>query len=114
MPIGGAADGREAATANPRLPRWFMVFLLLVGTGMILISLIGDQGLIAYYNLRAEKETLLQDLSAMRADKASLAREISALREDQEAIRHLARKNLGLVNRGDLVLQLPRQRGGGN
>ena len=40
---------------GPVLPRFFIAFLLLFGAGMLVISLYGEQGLIAYSEL--EKET---------------------------------------------------------
>lgn len=93
-----------------RLPRWFMLFLGMFGVGMILISLIGDQGLIAYYDLRGEAETLKGDVLRMEALKSRLLREIEALQGDPATIEHLARKNHGLVKPGDVILQLPGKR----
>ena len=90
-----------------RLPRWFMLFLGMFGVGMILISLIGDQGLIAYYQLRGEAETLKKDVAGMEIRKIRLFREIEALQADPATIEHLARKNHGLVKPGDVILQLP-------
>ncbi len=92
-----------------RLPRWFMLFLGMFGVGMILISLIGDQGLIAYYKLRGEAETLKEDVAGMESRKNRLLREIEALQGDPATIEHLARKYHGLVKPGDVVLQLPGQ-----
>lgn len=104
-PMGGL---RPAGGADEhRLPRWFLLFLGMFGLGMILISLIGDQGVIAYYELRGEYETLKKDVAGMGVKKTELNREIKALREDADTIEHLARKYHGLVKPGDVVLQLP-------
>ena len=97
------------APGDNRLPRWFLPFLLLFGAGMILISLIGDQGLIAYSSLRSEAARLRSAVSALADDNVRLAREIEALQTDDAYIEHLARRKLGLVRRGDVVLQLPRR-----
>ncbi len=84
-----------------------MLFLGMFGVGMILISLIGDQGLIAYYRLRGEAEALKEDVAGMEGRKNRLLREIEALQNDPATIEHLARKYHGLVKPGDVVLQLP-------
>ena len=84
-----------------------MLFLGMFGVGIILISLIGDQGLIAYYELRGQAETLKENVAAMKTRKNRLLREIEALQGDPATIEHLARKYHGLVKPGDVVLQLP-------
>jgi cell division protein FtsB len=90
-----------------RLPRWFLLFLLLFGAGMILISLVGDQGLIAYYGLRREARTLRADVEGLEQRRRLLQQEIEALRSDPEHIAYLAHKRLGLVRPDETVVQLP-------
>ena len=104
------ADGDSVAAGH--LPRFFLLFLLLFGVGMILISLVGDQGLIAYYSLRREAQSLRADVTALEARRVELTRQIEALRGDPEYVAALARKRLGLVKPGETVLQLPRQESG--
>jgi cell division protein FtsB len=99
------SDGEAAATGQ--LPRFFLLFLLLFGAGMILISLVGDQGLIAYYGLRRDAQALREDVTRLDARREELTREIEALRSDPDYIAHLARKRLGLVKPGETVVQLP-------
>jgi cell division protein FtsB len=96
------------AVAAGQLPRFFLLFLLLFGVAMILISLVGDQGLIAYYGLRRDAAGLRRDVTALEARRGELTREIEALRSDPDYIAYLARKRLGLVKPGETVLQLPR------
>jgi len=93
--------------AQHRLPRWFLLFLGMFGAGMIVISLVGDQGLIAYYKLRGKAEALKEDVASMELRKNRLVREIEALQGDPATIEHLARKHHGLVKPGDVILQLP-------
>lgn len=100
-PEGGAAGGQA-------LPRFFPVFLLLFGVGMILISLIGDQGLIAYYRLQREAQTLHGEVRRLQRHRVGLEQQIEALRNDPAYIEHLARRLLGLVKPDEIVLQLPR------
>jgi cell division protein FtsB len=104
------ADADSVASGN--LPRFFLLFLLLFGVGMILISLVGDQGLIAYYGLRREAGSLRADVQALQARRTELAQEVRALRSDPDYIALLARKRLGLVKPGETVLQLPPRQGG--
>jgi len=99
------ADGDALATGQ--LPRFFLLFLLLFGVGMILISLVGDQGLIAYTSLRREARDLRANVSELESRRVLLTEQIRALRSDPDYIAVLARKRLGLVKPGETVLQLP-------
>lgn len=91
------------------LPRYFIAFVLLFMVGMLLISLIGDQGLIAYFRLKAEALSLRRDVAGLSEQRGELARTIKALRENPNYIEMLARQRLGLVRPGDVVVQLPLQ-----
>jgi cell division protein FtsB len=89
-------------------PRPLLLFLLIFGLGIILISLLGDQGLIAYHGLRREEAALRAEIAALQEEERKLAAEIEALRSDSQYIEMLARRRLGLVKPGETVLQLPR------
>ena len=89
------------------LPRALLSFLLLFAFGMMLISLVGDQGLAAYWMLRAERESLQQDVKALEARERELLLEIEALRGDPAYIEQVARRELGFVKPGEVIVQLP-------
>ena len=100
-PVEDAADGMS------RLPRYFVAFVLLFVVGMLMISLFGDQGLIAYYRLKAETRQLRLDVAALEEMRGELGRKIRALREEDDYIEMLARQRLELVRPGEIVVQLP-------
>ena len=102
-------DNGANSSLGQALPRAFPLFLLLFGVGMILISLIGDQGLIAFYRLRSEASALREEVKSLQRREVGLIREIEALRDDPGYIEHLARRDLGLIKPGEIVVQLPRQ-----
>ncbi|MCZ6473774.1 MAG: septum formation initiator family protein [SAR324 cluster bacterium] len=89
------------------LPRYFFMFVLLFAMGMILVSLIGEQGMIAYIQLKGEARQLRSEVAALDARRVELAQEIKALRDDPAYIELLARRRLGLVRPGELIIQLP-------
>ncbi|MCH8841388.1 MAG: septum formation initiator family protein [SAR324 cluster bacterium] len=94
-------------SAGLALPRASWIFLAVFAAGMALISLIGDQGLIAYRELRSEADRLRVDVVQMEARKIDLVRIIKSLHEDPDYIEQVARQKLGLVRPGELVLQIP-------
>ncbi|MDH4246204.1 MAG: septum formation initiator family protein [Deltaproteobacteria bacterium] len=89
------------------LPRIFPLFLFLFGAGMILISLVGDQGLIAYYHLQQERDRLREEVTHLELRERKLRQEIHALTSSRSYIETLARRRLGLVRPGEIVIQLP-------
>jgi cell division protein FtsB len=92
------------------LPRGLALFLLVFALGMLAISLVGDQGLIAYWMLRSEEAALRSDVTRLEAREAELVREIEALRSDPAYIEQVARRQLGFVRPGEVIVQLPAPR----
>lgn len=97
----------EDAMLGEGLPRAFVLFLVCFGLGMIVISLVGDQGLIAYLRLRGESVQLSGRIEALRQREVRLHQEIEALQNDPDYIERVARKQLGLVKPGEVVILLP-------
>ncbi|MBI3993713.1 MAG: septum formation initiator family protein [Candidatus Lambdaproteobacteria bacterium] len=96
----------DASGTGLGLPRAFMAFLVIFGVGMILVSLVGDQGWIAYLRLQGERGQLRQRIEETRAREAQLRREIHALQDDPAYLEQVARKLLGLVKPGDVVIEM--------
>lgn len=89
------------------LPRAFVVFLVCFGLGMIVISLVGDQGLIAYLRLQREASELRERIDTLTARERHLRLEIKALQSDADYIEQVARRELRLVRPGETVIELP-------
>jgi cell division protein FtsB len=75
--------------------------LLLVGTVLIVDALVGEKGLLAMMQARAQHAALEQSLTAVRADNARLREKARRLREDPDAIEDLARSEFGLIRPGE-------------
>ncbi|MDA1186075.1 MAG: septum formation initiator family protein [Acidobacteria bacterium] len=75
--------------------------LLLIGTVLIVDALVGEKGLLAMLQARAQHAALEQSLADVRDDNARLREEARRLREDPDAIEDLARSQLGLIRPGE-------------
>jgi cell division protein FtsB len=89
------------------LPRVLWSFLAVFLLGIVLVSLVGDQGLVAYWMLRAEREALRREVAELESRERALLREIEALRSDPSYIEQVARRELGFIKPGEIVVQLP-------
>lgn len=87
-------------------PRPFLVFLLVFGVGIVLVSLLGDQGLVAYQGLRREEAALRRDIADLEREAGDLARDVEALRSDPDYVEMLARQRLGLVKPGETIIEI--------
>ena len=59
-------------------------------------------------HLRAELERTRSEAAELEVNNAILARDIAALRTDPRAIEDVARRDLGLVKPGEIILRIER------
>jgi cell division protein FtsB len=81
--------------------------------GLVLAFLVffSHQGLYHIYRLRQERQALDQETARLAAENTRLACTIDRLRNDPEMIQDLIRRELNLVKKNDIIIQLPPQAG---
>lgn len=85
---------------------WVLPFgLLVLAIIAVPLLLLGDHGLPRYRLLRAELAQVEEKNAALRREVESLARETEALRTDLGTIERIARDELGMVRRGEIVFE---------
>lgn len=77
------------------------------GIVMLLISLIGDYGVLATHALQQREIRLLSKWTEQKEQQALLLEEIHALRTNPAYIEAVARRELGLVHSNELIYHLP-------
>jgi cell division protein FtsB len=75
---------------------------------LLLVALLGDNGVLALWRLRAEVAALQRQVQALEAENDRLTQAIAELRDDPGVLERLAREELGLVRPGERVLRFPR------
>jgi cell division protein FtsB len=104
-----------AATVTPaplttraarRLARRRMLRFLLGFVAAVLVAdaLFGDKGLVETLRARREHARLRAALEALRAENTRLREQARRLREDPAAIEEIARRELGLIRPGELLV----------
>lgn len=86
-----------------------VLLLLTVGLGLAIlaVALFGEQGLREVRRLRAQRRGLAAEIEQLKAQRDALEREIVNLRESPRAIEARARKDLGMIQKGETVFLLP-------
>jgi cell division protein FtsB len=81
--------------------------LLLLAIVMVPLRILDAQGLPRYRALRTEIAEVRNANARVRREVRDLEREVRALRTDPAAMERIARDELGMVRRGELVFQFP-------
>jgi cell division protein FtsB len=88
--------------------------IALAGGGLLMLALvglilIGEGGYIDYCRLKVQKETLMIKNNAAEEENFFLRRQVSRLETDQHYIEHIARKELGMIARDEIVYKFKLQ-----
>jgi len=100
-----------AAPRRAREERWrrrMRLAVLFVAALLLANAVIGDNGLVALWRLRAETASLQSEVERLRDERVQLMNEARRLREDPATIEEVARRELGLVKPGERVVLVPR------
>jgi cell division protein FtsB len=98
------AKRRELQAKRPRRGRQIARVLLLLFAAVVMVNaVVGDQGLLALLRARQQYDDLVSSISRQRAENDRLREEARRLREDPDAIEEIARRELGLIRRGEKV-----------
>lgn len=87
------------------IPAAFMLFILF-------FTVFGDRGLLRIYNLNDEKEEMQRRLDELAVENERLKKEIEALKTDRRHLERIARKELGLVKKDEIIFQFPAEDNG--
>lgn len=82
-----------------------LVTILLLASVMIFFTFFGDKGLLQVYRLRRELREIERVTMELRQENERLIGEIDNLRTNKTYIEELARRELGLVKKGEIVYQ---------
>jgi cell division protein FtsB len=72
---------------------------------MIFFTFFGDKGLLKVYRLRRELKEIQRANVELQQENERLRAEINNLRTNKKYIEELARRELGLVKKGEIVYQ---------
>lgn len=79
---------------------------LVVLLTLVLFIVFSDQGLVDLYALRQEKRALLNQNNRLVEQNIRLIRAVDRLNNDLEYIENVARQELGMVGRDEVILKI--------
>ncbi len=81
--------------------------LLVLAVVVVPLRMLDEQGLPRYRALEAELREVRAKNEKISRDVADLERDVRALRADPAAIEHIARDELGMIRRNEILFQFP-------
>jgi cell division protein FtsB len=85
--------------------RGILIPIVLLLSVMIFFTFFGKKGLLQVYRLRSELKEIERVNMELRRENERLRVEIDNLRTNKKYIEELARRELGLVKKGEIVYQ---------
>jgi cell division protein FtsB len=70
---------------------------------LVVSFVLGEMGMVKYYRMKTQYNSLADEIAALKQDNAKLSREVRSLKTDQAVIERIARDNLGLARPGEIV-----------
>ena len=84
--------------------------VILVLFSLLLFIMFSDNGLADLFKLKSDKDRLLQENTRLKRENLIMYRTIERLKNDPEYIESIARKELGMIRKGEVILK-PRPSG---
>jgi cell division protein FtsB len=98
-----AASGRPRSSARTAKRRWLQYLLLFSTVALVVNALIGDRGLTALVKVKRDYAQLRWSLERSRHENAALREEVKRLSSDPKTIEEVARRELGLARKDELL-----------
>ncbi|MGB2689450.1 MAG: septum formation initiator family protein [Desulfobacterales bacterium] len=78
---------------------------------MLLFIVFGENGLTDLYKLKMEKDNLSKKSDELKKKNLSLYREIERLKNDPGYVEDVARKELGVIGKDDVIIKVKKKKG---
>ncbi len=93
----------DRSSRNSRKKRALIAIAVLAFLYLLVSFIFGEMGLIKYYRMKAQYNSLNRDITTLKQDNARLLRDVHALKTDPDYMEILARDKLGLAREGEIV-----------
>lgn len=93
----------ERISWTVRKKRMLIAASILLALYLLTSFILGEMGFVKYYRMKAQYNTLTEEISTLKQDNARLVRDVRALRSDPACIERIARDKLGLARQGEIV-----------
>jgi cell division protein FtsB len=93
-----------AQTVGARAPRRVRTVLTFTAAALALNAFAGERGLLDLVRVRSQERRLTTAIGELRTQNAALRTEVQRLKEDPAMIEAIARRELGLLRKGEVLI----------
>jgi cell division protein FtsB len=86
----------------------YLLYLASFIAVLFFFTIFGGRGLIQIYHLKREREKIECGNARLRAENQKLPAQIERMKHSKDEVEKIAREELGLVKRGEVVYQFER------
>ncbi len=90
------------------LPTKYLLCLGALVAAMVFFTLFGGRGLLQIYHLKEERDRIHLSNARLRDENEKLLQQVQRLRHNKEEVEKIAREELGLVKKGEIIYQFER------
>lgn len=90
-----------------RIQKTMVAGAALVWLSLMVLSVFGDQGMLELMRLRERQQALVHQNETLAGENVNLYRTIGRLKRDPDYIESVARRELGMVGKDDIVIIRP-------
>ena len=83
----------------------FLSLAILTLFSLLLFIMFSDSGLADLFKFKSERDRLLQENARLKRENLALYRTIERLKNDPEYIESIARKELGMIKKNEVILK---------
>ena len=83
---------------------WVRRLLVFAACALLLDAIYGDKGLARMTRARRDRQQAAATLDALRRENAAMREEAARLQQDPTTIEAVARQDLGLIRRGEILI----------
>jgi cell division protein FtsB len=87
-----------------------LAFAIIIIFSLLIFTLFGENGLADLYLLKTERDILLKKNDELIRENLSLYREIERLKNDPEYVENVARNELGVIGKDEVVIKVKKGR----
>lgn len=96
---------RDPTQGQTKRPRPGLIALLCFLGLLLVLSLLGDRGLLRLYQMERVKAHLEREIETLKHENVLRRQEVEAMRRHPSRSEEIARRDLGLVRPGEIVYQ---------
>ena len=93
----------DRSSRTARRKKMIVTAGVLVALYLLASFILGEMGLVKYYRMKAQYDTLTMEIAKLKRDNAKLRKNVYSLKNDPAYFERIARDKLGLARQGEIV-----------